>query len=310
MAVRDSVINALKLRSDRVYESLDETLAGNLSIFFDLLHSETILNAIIIDLERPVLPDFKEIKSTIVQRQGFIFPKNQREKTRVCLSAIKYIIDDNELPWSVVSEASYHENVDEMTHEFITHFFTPFYSYILEKISNCDDLLYNLIRLKAYSEWYKKEFLYNLYQRNTKIGEAELDQVSREFLFHSGIDYPFSSPLSPDGRTDILVLIKEKPLPIEIKLFKGDNQAHIKQGFNQALKYANDYNSETGFLIIYNTDMKNLVLTLKLNDYPQRIQASGKTIYLIIIDIYPHPDPASKRKQETIEITEDYFLAK
>ena len=82
-----------------------------------------------------------------------------------------------------------------------------------------DALLYLIIKAKAYSEWYKKEELFNVYNSDTPRGEYNLDKKLREFLFESGIDYPYSTPRSPEGEADIIAVIKERPIPLELKIF-------------------------------------------------------------------------------------------
>ena len=144
---------------------------------------------------------------------------------------------------------------------------------------------------------------------DTRIGEYNLDKKLREFLFISGIDYPYSTPLSPEGRADILAVINEKPIPLELKIFTGANRGHIKAGFTQSLLYSNNYNSPMGYLIIFNVSNKELKFSTSSSELPQRIIFSGKTIFIIIINIYPHEESASTRTIEVFEITEDYLVS-
>ena len=285
----------------QLIESRDETIAPNLSIYFELFQENSVLKAIIVELDRNTI-NFPEVKGDIIKRGRFVFPPNQEEKIRICLAALRHIMAGEQDPWQLVADATFGKDPDAMSSEFIRHFFVPFHRYIIEKITKIDGLLYMLIRYKGYVEWYKKKEIYELYDGDTTHGEDNLDHNLREFLFLSGMDYPFSTPKSASGRTDILTIIDEKPIALEIKLFKGNNKEHIINGFEQTIIYANDYNSEVGYYVIYNVSEKNLTLELESSEFPLRVHHSGKTIYIILLDIYPH-DSASQRDLDNYIIT-------
>lgn len=94
-----------------------------------------------------------------------------------------------------------------------------------------------------------------------------------------------------------------------MKIFTGSNKAHIKTGFGQSLLYSNNYNSPTGFLVVFNVSDKELKFNTTSSELPQRINFSGKTIFIITISIYPHEEPASTRTLEVYEISEEYLVS-
>ena len=304
-------IEILRLRAQTVLESGNDTAASNLRIFFEFIDENLLFKEIIEELGGDGLPDFGTIKHEIVTRLGFQFPSNFREKIRVCLSALNLIMDKvGAEPCHIVVDAvGAITNIDAMAQVFVEQFFRPVYNYIIERIIQIDALLYMIIRFKAYSEWYKKEELHHLYISDTTKGEYNLDKKFREFLFESGIDYPYSKPISPEGETDILTVIRENPIPLELKIFTGDNRAHIKQGFTQAYLYSRDYNTPTGYLVVFNVSEKELKFSLTSAEVPQRITFGDKTIFVITINIFPHEEPASRRRLETYEITEKELIA-
>jgi len=310
MFIRSETIEILKRRAEQVLKSRNDTACSNISIFFEFIRENSVLQNILQELIEDDLTDFTILKPEVVRRQGFNFPTNQRDKSRVCLSALYHVMEGKEEPWQIIVGVTNLRDIDEMASVFIEQFFQPLYSYIIENLVKIDALLYRIIRYKAYSEWYIKNELYQTYNNNRRKGEENLDKKFRKFLFESGIDYPYSKPLSPAGETDVLTVIKEKPIPIELKIFTGDNKAHIRDGFTQALLYSRDYNSPIGYLVIFNVSQKELRFTLSSTEILQCINYDGKTIFLITINIYPHKEPASKRKLQVYEITEEYLTSK
>lgn len=302
----------LHLRAQTVLESGNDTATSNLRIFFEFINENLIFKEIIEELVGDGLPDFRTIKHEIVTRRGFQFPSNFREKIRVCLSALNLVMDKvGAEPWSLVVDAAGGiTNIDAIAHVFLEQFFRPVYNHIIERIIEIDAFLYRIIRIKAYIEWYKKEELYQLYISDTTKGEYNLDKKFREYLFESGIDYPYSKPISPEGEADILTVIRENPIPLELKIFTGDNRSHIKQGFTQAYLYSRDYNTPIGYLVVFNVSEKELKFSVTSAEVPQRIAFGDKPIFIITINIYPHVEPASRRRLETYEIIENYLISK
>ena len=138
---------------------------------------------------------------------------------------------------------------------------------------------------------------------NTSVGEASLDQELRASLFEGGIDYPFSQPSSPSGEADIVALLgSDDPLVLEVKVFDPDlskGKSHLRQGFHQVLRYANDYNQSLGYLVVFNcSDRQGVVSSDEESgaEFPPRITYGGKTFFVIPIDIHSDTDSASREK--------------
>jgi hypothetical protein len=142
-----------------------------------------------------------------------------------------------------------------------------------------------------------------------------LKRELQKFLFDQGIDYPFSEPLSPSGRADLVAELQTKnPLVLELKLFhpeRGKDNGWVRQGFRQVLQYAKDYNKNIGYLLILNLVDAELVFKLKKQtDWPPRIEVGDKILFLITVDLIPKVVPASERTGiKTVEIDEDFLLS-
>ena len=172
-----------------------------------------------------------------------------------------------------------------------------------DRIDEAGNVLYIIERFKQKVEWFQRAELYRQYVENTAIGEANLDQALREGLFDGGVDYPFSQPVSPSGRADVVAQLgSDDPLVLEVKVFdpeRGKNNSHLRQGFQQILRYAEDYNQSLGYLIIFNCADQQLVFSSEETaelEIPYRFPYSGKTFFIITIDVHPKVLSASKEK--------------
>ena len=123
----------------------------------------------------------------------------------------------------------------------------------------------------------------------------------REALFEGGVDFPFSQPISPSGRADVVSLDdSDDPLVLEVKVFDPDrskDKGSLRQGFHQVLRYANDYQQNVGYLVVFNCSDNQLVWPSEDStgrDVPSRVVHDGKTLFLIAIDIGADRESASK----------------
>lgn len=138
----------------------------------------------------------------------------------------------------------------------------------------------------------------------------------RLFLFDQGIDYPFSTPTSASGRADIIGEIEtDDPLVVEIKIFdrsKSYGKERIKDGFNQIVKYANDYNKDVGYLVIFNMDKAelNFNFTDNSNIFPPSIQFNNKIFYFVVINSANNETASKSGTIQEIEITEKELTKK
>jgi len=100
----------------------------------------------------------------------------------------------------------------------------------------------------------------------------------------------------------------------DVKIFnpqKDKSAQYVIQGFRQVYQYVADYNRATGYLLIFNTSNKRLRLSVigSANPVP-RVTLKHKTIFFLVIDLYPHETSASKRpQQEVVETTEAEILS-
>jgi len=206
-----------------VLSSTSDTAASNLSIFFEFIKDNLPLKSILEELTKD-LPDFESIRNEMNSRRRLAFPQSYLDKIKVCLSALLYIIEKNEEPWRLTFNVNPVSNTDVGTRFALQQFFEPFYEYIDEKVDGMDLLLFLLARFKLKTEWFDKSLLFDTYKADTKKGEESLDAALRSYLYDQGLSFPFSSPLSPSGRVDILSLVEHQPIPLEVKVFDAEGR--------------------------------------------------------------------------------------
>lgn len=305
------LLSILDSRAEDVLHSTSETALSNLKIFFDFLSSNLLLSSILNELMKD-LPDAEALIAKMNSSRSMRLPSSYLEKIKACLSILSYMISKNEDPWHLMALAAATSDAAYINREVLHVFFTPLYKYIREKSVSIDSFQFLLLRFKLKSEWFARESLFNLYQQDMSKGESILDNQLRAYLFDQGINFPFSKPSSPSGEVDVLSIIEQKPIPLEIKLFDGENRSksHIRQGLIQALSYASDYGEPSGYLVIFNVSKFNLIFRLSSKDVPQRLGIGDKTIYFFIINLFTPEEPASRRNLELYAIDEEYLLEK
>lgn len=193
----------------------------------------------------------------------------------------------------------------------IENIVTPIIYYFHDKLDKSNSIIYLLEKYKRRVEWFTKSDLLNKYKNAQKEYEDILEEDLRLFLFDQGIDYPFSTPKSASGRTDIVgALDTEDPLIVEIKILdknKGYGLNRIKSGFHQVVKYSEDYSKDVGYLVLYNFD--KIRYDFKLNEssniFPPKLIFNNKVYYFIIIDMYDSETASKLGEIKKVEISEN-----
>jgi hypothetical protein len=208
----------------------------------------------------------------------------------------------------------YRSSLSDGLTAFNEHFLEPFYDYVDEQLDDRGATLAMLRRYKHKVEWFCGEQLFGFVQSDSQHGEKKLALHLYEYLHDQGIDF-FIEPKSVSGQADLVgAQTGAEPLIADAKIFcpdKGKNTRYIAHGFNQVYIYTLNYNQPFGFLIIYNASGEDLRFALadKSQSVPF-LTHNNKTIFFIVIDIFPHETSASKRGQlKTHEITEELLIS-
>lgn len=187
-------------------------------------------------------------------------------------------------------------------------FIYPLYNYLNDNLDDSRFILTLLNKYKQKCEWFQRKPLYNTWKNDTQRGEYDLALNFYEYLFDQGIEFSIE-PRSISGEADLVsALATNESLIADTKIFnKEKGKTYIINAFRQIYQYTLDYNEPLGFLVIYKTCEEDLKLPFE--NETQRtpfVQHNNKTIFFVVIDIFPYEKSASKRgKLKFIEITEN-----
>lgn len=191
-------------------------------------------------------------------------------------------------------------------------FLEPFYEYIDEQLDEQRAMLALLFRYKHRSEWFFRHHLFTLVEQEPRMAETSLALDLYSYLYDQGIDFVIE-PSSLTGEIDLIAAQgSEDPLLADAKVFDGDgrSQAYIRKAFRQIYTYTQQYNEPFGYLVIFKITDRDLHFSLSTDSRNVPVVVyNHKTIFLVSIDIYPHPKPVSQRPPlKAIEITEEDLI--
>ena len=270
----------------------------------NFVQSNRYCHGLLSDLEAGVSVDVLAWIKTRDRDPHLAFPPTEEERAKICYTLLKIGVGaPNSLDqylqcgrWFGRRQASY-QLLQQCTEGIIK----PLIDYICDRIDDEQNLFHLIERFKLKCEWFRREELYAKYSSNPRTAEADLTNELRASLFDSGIDFPFSEPESPSGKADTVASVgTSSPLVLEAKVYDpgmGKHTRNLRQGFHQVLRYAEDYQSNVGYLVIFNCSDHELVVTPKAGtepEYPVRIDHGGKTFFVITINLNPSRPSASK----------------
>lgn len=200
---------------------------------------------------------------------------------------------------------------DECLDAFRSVFVEPLYDYIDEHLDDQRATLAVLRRYKHRCEWFQRERLANLWSGETQKGEHALARDLYEYLFDHGIDISIE-PASASGKADFVgAQTGDDRLVADAKIFTEEKgKSHVASAFHQIYTYTLDYNQPFGYLVIFKLCPQDLKFPFVAQEQSVPcITHNNKTIFILVIDIYPHEQSASKRGPlKTIEITESELV--
>ncbi len=272
--------------------------ATELQLFLQFLDDNPHLRALLHTLDASEETDFEQWKDDL--SHWVSFPPSEPARAKLCLSILKECASGQSRSWLHRFSIG-RTKIDEMLNDLNDAVLDPLVNYLDDRIDDTGNVLYLLQRFKRKAEWFKQQELYQQYSDCTRSGEKDLDRVLREALFDGGVDFPFPQPDSPSGRADIVSLDEASdPLVLETKVFdpsRSKGKSHLRQGFHQVLRYANDYQQNVGYLVAFNCSGNQLVWPSESSadgEFPPRIVHDGKTFFLIAIDIGTDRESASR----------------
>lgn len=286
-----------------------------LKFFIDFIEKNKIIFGLITEmtnLYKYEISFFEKLDST--ERYFDIVFENNEQQASYYYQLIKYVS-------SQVGVAKINEDFYFGTGEYgkqadviVENIITPLIYYFHDKLDKSNSIIYLLEKYKRRVEWFTRKELSNKYNSAEKEYENLLQEDLRLFLFDQGIDFPFSTPESASGRSDIVGAIEtDDPLIIEIKILDKQKKygiERIKSGLHQIVKYTEDYSKDVGYLVIYNFDKTRYDFKFKDNNniFPPMLTFNNKLYYFVTIDMYFDETASKLGIVEKNVITEEELL--
>jgi hypothetical protein len=87
------------------------------------------------------------------------------------------------------------------------------------------------------------------------------------------------------------------------------NDAYVRQGFAQAVRYAQDYSLPDGYLVVYNLSEELLIFDGDESErWPPIARVGDKTVFLIAIQANPNRPSASRDRTLARHVITAAFL--
>ncbi len=221
----------------------------------------------------------------------------------------------NGQPVAIIQTYGWGKGFTDKLRFFAEHYVDPMITYVHDQLDEENSTLYLLEKYKRRTEWFLAGSLLGKYRSVATNFEKVFEDDLRMYLFDQGIEYPFSTPQTSSGRTDIVGLIDTKnPLVLEIKIYDKDKQYRknrVISGFSQIVKYTNDYNKHVGYLVVFNVDPVEIEIVQNgvKPQFPCRIEFNSKVYYVIFVNLN-FETSASKTGKLTVEsITREELFA-
>lgn len=277
--------------------------------FWGFLKSHPMCWGILQDLGQRC-PTARDSAAEIVGGEAFAFPDE------LTTSAVSYFVlqrcaesDDRMLEINIghkyKTSGTKH---DEAVEYFRSVFVEPVYEYLDEQLDDQRATLALLKRYKHKCEWFQRRDLFARWETDTARGEKQLALHLYEYLHDQGLEFSIE-PWSGSGEADLVAMQSgEDRLIADAKVFgPGTTKGYLARGFRQVYTYTGDYNQPVGYLVVYKTREEDLKLILTGADqFAPFVVHNNKTIFIIVVDIFPYDAPASKRGPlKAIEVTED-----
>lgn len=306
----------LQKRIRRVNSSEFKIFHYVLKQFWGFLLDQPLLLGIMQDLELKAAKVAENVEEIFLCHQAIVFDTEEENAAAAYLLLKKCVeSESHHIEIDIAHKYSSESKHNDALEAFKDIFVEPFYEYLDENIDDSGFLLSLLRRFKHKCEWFQRDFLYSRWKSDTEKGEKLLALHLYEYLYDQGVEFSIE-PASVSGEADLVSSQNtDEPLIADAKIFnpeksKGEN--YIAKAFRQIYTYTLDYNESAGFLIIFKTCEEDLKLPFANQaQMTPFVQHNNKTIFFLVVDIYPYEKSASKRGiLKSVELTEDALWKK
>lgn len=301
----------LQKRARRVNSSDEQVFHYVLKQFWGFLNAQPLLVGIMQEMETQTAPIVDEVEKIFSSKDAIVFDSEEENAVASYLVVKKCVESENaNIEITIAHNYSTESEHNDALETFKDLFVEPFYEYLDENLDDSGMILALLRKYKHKCEWFQRNKLYEAWSENTQKGEKTLALHLYEYMHDQGVNFSIE-PTSASGEVDLVsAQTSDEPLIADAKIFnpaKSKGKEYIAKGFRQIYTYTLDFNQPTGYLVIFKTCEEDLKLPFANQaQMTPFVQHNNKTIFFLVIDIFPYEKSASKRgKLESIELTEE-----
>jgi hypothetical protein len=263
--------------------------------FWGYLNSHAIYGGVILKLQAES-PSFEDDVSVALQGRSYHVWDSELEAMRFTFRVLEKCaavpVDGHSCPEAkigraIANKAEHDANLDAFRDAYLE----PFYEYLDEALDGQAAVLSLLLKYKRHVEWFERDSVRALI---VKGGERKAASHMYAYLFNQGLDFHIE-PQSISGEADLVAT----DLVLDAKLFDGSTSKGIKyvlRGVNQLLNYAQDFQQQVGYLVIYRVCPEDLQFSFARPDLPVPfMEISGRIVYYLVVDVCDYATSASKR---------------
>jgi hypothetical protein len=308
-----SASRTLEIRTRQLKAAWPRVYHYSLVRYWNYLHENPIFVDVFNDLERRYAYVERDV-SDIFRLQVVPSYTSDMEHVACCYFVMKECAKSPEIQIEYDLGDKQSNGLPAQHKFFNMYYLDPLYYYLDEQLNGLKLTISSLMRYKQKCEWFERKLLFDKIDKideDTSTAEKKLKSHLYDYLHDQGARL-IIEPYSHSGEIDLFYDQRgEDRIFAEVKVIKSSAEKHvIVEGFNQLYIYLNDFNSAVGYLVIYKACEKDVSFDLKtqLQLVPFETH-NNKTIFFIVIDVFPHKLPSSKRgRLKTIRITSDELV--
>ena len=251
----------------------------------------------------------------LFQGQG-LYGGSEAESAAIGYQVLRrFAAQDDQLFYTNLAAVAVMEEAARQLDTFRQLYLEPFYEHVDEHLDDRNFILYCLERYKRTCEWFERDRLFQMWNTETQRGEKLLALDLYRYLFEQGVEFHIE-PWSASGEADMVATqASDNPLIADVKVFdpgRSKGKAYVIRALQQVHTYTCDYNQPLGYVVVFSTSASQLRFALANSAQPlPRVLFNNKTIFFIVIDIFPHREPASQRKiPDIVEITQEELVGR
>lgn len=192
---------------------------------------------------------------------------------------------------------------------FRRRFLEPLVEYFEDELTTGIQILPALLKYKRLVEWTANELSAAMKsEKPESLKESFLEDHLYRFLMTEGLWFTPKQLQLKNGRADLALYNGSIPIPVEVKPFDNSRRGRnsIKQGFNQALDYAENVQSPVGYLVVFNLRSEG---RLKFGELVKTeapfFDYGSKRIFVVPVQVADIASPSQRQPEDFFFSRED-----